>query len=231
MAKRKLSKSDLFTKTYKNTLSKNTLKKYIEILNQIDNKQLEIKSKSRWLQTKAVLDKCKKANIKTKYNLIEWNKRQDTTTKYISDRLINEEQLKSILNNLPNTHKGNQLRLVIKIAYYSGLRLSEILNLSTTDFKVNGSIKITAIGKGNKTVIAFLPLFFKEEINNFKGFDLSISYVETTYRRVLDKLNIKSNFHFLRHSGATRLLENGINIRYLCNYFSSRVCQEIETPF
>ena len=213
MGRRKQTLSESFIKTYKYRLSENTLKKYAEVVMLIEQNRLKIKSKSRYLQVRAVLEKCKKANIKINYELMEWNKRTNTTTKYITDRLIDDKKLTLILSNCPDTLKGRELHLAIRIGYYSGLRLSEILNLKTNDFNIDKNVRITTLGKGNKTVTAFLPVTFKSEVESFKELTINMTYVETTYSRILKRLGLISTFHSLRHSFATRLLKQGIAVQ------------------
>ena len=58
-----------------------------------------------------------------------------------------------------------------------------------------------------------MPLRFKERlIDDFKGFTITAPYVKNAFRRVLDRLGIKSSFHGLRHSFATNLLNNNVKI-------------------
>ena len=133
--------------------------------------------------------------------------------KYITDRLIDDKKLTLILSNCPHTPKGRELHLAIRIGYYSGLRLSEILNLKTNDFNIDKNVRITTLGKGNKTVTAFLPVTFKSEVESFKELTINMTYVETTYSRILKRLGLISTFHSLRHSFATRLLKQGIAVQ------------------
>jgi site-specific recombinase XerD len=99
----------------------------------------------------------------------------------------------------------------IELSFYSGLRLSEILNLNSSDIKFNESIKLSVKSKGSGRIV-FLPLSFKDRITGFEGFTITLPYVEQAFTRIVNKLKIKTTFHGLRHSFATRMLESGVSI-------------------
>ncbi len=204
-----------FINLFQHSLSIPTLFKYVEILNLINENKLIIKSKSRHIQVRAVLNKCKKANIKIDYKLIDWNKKEDKTVKHIYDSIIKEDDLNKILSLCPKTNKGDELRLAIHISYHSGLRLSEVLNITQNNIRISSNIKLTFLGKCSKTRISYLPLYFKDLLCNFTSFTINIGYVENTFKRICEKLNLNYTFHSLRHSFATRILNNGININVL----------------
>ena len=210
---------EIFRDRYEGFLSRRTLEEYCSIVKLIKEGRLEVRSKSRYNQVKSVLRKCEKIGIKLDFEMPEWRKREKKTVKNIQDKLIDKDELKLILKNVPDTPKGKELKLAIEIAYYSGLRLSEVLSLEKDDITFDGSVRLLVMGKGSKARVTFMPLRYKELLTEvFEGFSINASYVKTTFKRVVDRLGIKSSFHGLRHSFATNLLRNNVKINRVQNY-------------
>lgn len=207
-----------FKENYQTCLNSNTFSEYLSIIGLILDNKLIIKSKSRYNQVKSVLNKCAAIGISLDYNLIPFSKKDNAGFKRnIIDKLIDEKDFNQIINALPNSKKGNELRLACQISYYSGLRLSECLNLKPSDIKINGHIRIEVIGKGNKFGVSYLPKtdYFLNSLNNFNEFSINVPYVETTLKRVSKKLNISFTFHSFRHSFAKNMVEKGIKLNRL----------------
>ena len=181
------SKAEIFRNRYKTYFSSKTLKEYMAIIRLIEEGRLEIKSKSRYDQAKAVMSRCAEAGIELEYSLPKWSKREDSNLKKTQEKVITPEQLKTIIQALPQTDKGDELALAMELSYISGLRLSEVLALNPEDVDFNGSLKATITGKGQKSRTVFFPVNFRERLEDFSGFNISIGYVEDTFRRTVRK--------------------------------------------
>ncbi|MDV3167901.1 MAG: tyrosine recombinase [Candidatus Phytoplasma stylosanthis] len=136
---------------------------------------------------------------------------------------------KNILISLRN-------QALFELMYGSGLRISEVLNLSLTNIYEKKSY-IIVTGKGSKerivpvtkyslnTLQKYLKkrhLFSKNKKNGFvflnkNGNNLSRQGCYKIFKKIAQKANLDINCspHILRHSFATHLLENGINLRTL----------------
>lgn len=143
-----------------------------------------------------------------------------------------DDELKQLLDSIDlSTDEGIRNRAMFELMYASGLRLSELVNLKIKDIDFEDEL-LFINGKGDKDRI--VP-FYKdvkelliEYLKNIRQ-DSDSEYVflnnkgkQLTPRGVqyiLDKvsvnsgLNMKIHPHMLRHTFATHLLNNGVDIR------------------
>lgn len=126
--------------------------------------------------------------------------------------------------------------VIIELLYSTGARVSEIANIKDSMIDVKtGELKI--LGKGNKERIIHIcnpeTLFILEDyrLRNLERIKLSGDYFlvnrlnkklsEQSIRSVIKKISQKSNVqvhvtpHMFRHSVATHLLENEVDIKYI----------------
>ncbi len=122
-------------------------------------------------------------------------------------------------------------RLIISLAYASGLRLSEVVNLKIGDIDFNNNILHVRGGKGNKDRQTVFPKKLQEETQeiikkraykeylfvNPRGKKLNSRTLQKIFKKMLIEsgINHSATFHSLRHSFATHLIENGVNLRYV----------------
>ncbi|WP_299014111.1 site-specific tyrosine recombinase/integron integrase [uncultured Polaribacter sp.] len=122
-------------------------------------------------------------------------------------------------------------RAILALIYSCGLRISELINLKLADFHIERKQLIVKDGKGRKDryvslADSFLPLLsnyyysYKPELYFVEGKN-SGQYSPESIRQFLRRSCAKAGItrhvtpHTLRHSYATHLLENGVDIRYI----------------
>jgi len=117
------------------------------------------------------------------------------------------------------------------MAYGSGLRLSELAQLRVNDLDLDELTIHIKLGKGKKDRISVIPARLKNDLNSIiavkspddylfvseRGGNLTTRTIQKIFTQALNKSGVKkaATFHSLRHSFATHLLENGIDIRYV----------------
>ncbi|MCX6800459.1 MAG: tyrosine-type recombinase/integrase, partial [Candidatus Falkowbacteria bacterium] len=121
--------------------------------------------------------------------------------------------------------------LMIALAYASGLRVSEVVSLKVKDLNLLEFTIHLKSTKGDKDRITILPEKLIKDIENMimhkslndyvfsseRGGKLTERTAQKIFENALQKSGIKKDatFHSLRHSFATHLLENGVDIRYV----------------
>ncbi|MDO5850545.1 MAG: tyrosine-type recombinase/integrase [Methanobacteriaceae archaeon] len=120
-------------------------------------------------------------------------------------------------------------KLILSILYSSGLRVSELVNLLINDIDFDErTIRIR--GKGDKDRIVLFDINTKELIKEYiairdsnteylfinkNGNKLSSRYIQLMIKKYAKEAGIEKKVtpHILRHSFATHLLKNGVDIR------------------
>ena len=148
----------------------------------------------------------------------------------LSERILEPEELSALLDSYGSA-KSKSLcdrnKLIIKLFYYGGLRVSELINLTWRD--LNGEY-LNVFGKGSKTRTVRLPRFLVEQLKQFKpkgakrGDYIFISRRSKTKLRresvtqlikaIANEVGIDKpvSSHTLRHCHATNSLEKGAPI-------------------
>jgi len=125
---------------------------------------------------------------------------------------LTESEIEQIRKRISN----NRDLLIFDLLYTTGMRISELLNLKKDD--INGN-EIRIFGKGHKERIVYLQNDIYKRLKDYisnngtseKIFDLTRQAVD----KILKKYDKNISAHMLRHSFATRLLNNGADIRFI----------------
>ncbi len=141
---------------------------------------------------------------------------------------IPAEDLKNMFNRFPwnELETGERDRLLLLLFYTSGMRLSELIGLKTSDVDLSRK-NIRVLGKRNKVRLIPLHDEIEELLRNYlinidKGYLFKLPsgeplYPVFVYRLVNRYLKLfstasKTSPHVLRHSFATHMLNNGANL-------------------
>ena len=145
-------------------------------------------------------------------------------------KVMSVQEIENILiQNLSNTE-----RVIVELLYGCGLRVSELVNLTVTNYDLNGKY-IQCMGKGSKERIIplgtkaisaikeYIPerefliqkynLNTKQFLLNEKGKKITRQEVYTFIHNQGKRLHKSISPHTLRHSFATHLIENGADLR------------------
>ncbi len=142
--------------------------------------------------------------------------------------VLTANYINELLNSLPSKYpKDLRDKAILELMYSSGLRVSEVSNLSVKDFKKNKSIKV--LGKGNKERV--LPItsrafdvinkyiehsrniFVNEKSESFLFLGVRGGQLSDREIRRIVKLRVGTFPHSLRHTFATHLLDGGADLR------------------
>lgn len=121
-------------------------------------------------------------------------------------------------------------KLILKLLYGCGLRVSEIVNIKKEDINFEESLVNIKMAKGRKDRFVKIPESMKNELNNYhslnsdnvlfpsnRGGKLSTASIQAIVENAGKKAEIKKDVypHLLRHSFATHLLEQGTDLRII----------------
>ncbi|MBT6995498.1 tyrosine-type recombinase/integrase [Candidatus Woesearchaeota archaeon] len=137
---------------------------------------------------------------------------------------------KEIISMIDNT-KNLKHKLMIEVLYSSGLRVGEAVKLKIKDIDAERNLIRVNQGKGSKDRQTILSEKLKSDLlkylctkrdNEIYLFSKKENHIVLkTAQKIVDnaakkaKLNKKVTPHMLRHSFATHLLEDGVDIRYI----------------
>lgn len=147
--------------------------------------------------------------------------------------IIDEEEFNKIIETFNHNPKDIRDKLILKLLMASGARISEIVNLDVSNIKDNEYRYIKVFGKGSK--YRFIPIYeeIAEEIKNyienerevlksskkdyrlFPGASRSTFYIKLREKAKNANINKNVHPHTIRHSVASLLLKNGLDIRYV----------------
>ena len=154
-----------------------------------------------------------------------------------------QEEIKELIREIPNTYlhftlqkreaKQEQLKLIFALYYACGLRRTEGYNLTVNDIDFDKRTLFVEQGKNYKDrIIPMNERIYKtleHYIYNFRNLQktkhkrLFLSTAGTLNNSLQDLLKLTSinkriTLHILRHSIATHLLQNGMNIENIARF-------------
>ena len=123
-------------------------------------------------------------------------------------------------------------RVALALLYSSGLRIGEMINLELGDIDVNRRQIFVRKGKGRKDRYVIMAESFAQLLHNYlitynpsryfiegtkPGSQYSATSVRNFLKRSVQRAGIRKKVtpHTLRHSYATHLLEQGVDLRYI----------------
>ena len=172
--------------------------------------------------------------------------------------VLSKEEVKAILN----VHVNIKHKMMLSLMYSCGLRSGELLALKPMHIDSKRNIVLLKHAKGKKDRI--VPLspqilkmlreyyqIYKPKIYLFEGQTVGIPYDQRSLQLILKQALKKTEIskpvtlHWLRHSYATHLLENGTDLRYIqellghsssktteiYTHVSTKSIQQIKSPF
>jgi integrase/recombinase XerD len=212
-----INKFLLWTKHNSKRISSQSIRDYFLFLNtkKLDTNTIRLIRSSLEFFTKNILN----------YNIgLETLPR--TKRKKQLPKVLTKQEIDIIVNNI----KNEKHKLMIEIIYSSGLRLSELINLKQNDINPHNNTIHIKSAKGKKDRITILSQKTKNKLfdyilkTTFKTNYLfetqrKTKYTKKSIQNIVKKASITLNKHvtphMLRHSFATHLLEEGIDIRLI----------------
>jgi len=145
------------------------------------------------------------------------------------DKRLPKVLSKGEVDDMLTTEPNLKHQVLLMLVYGCGLRVSEAVTLKRRNLDLRRNV-LTVKGKGNKErqialpkmILAVLDTYFsKYDTSNwlFPGYDpkehMTVRTAQHVCKNALKRAKIEKNasIHSLRHSCATHLLENGIDIR------------------
>jgi integrase/recombinase XerC len=188
----------------------------------VNRKLSSLRTFFKWLESNGVIDVSPMSKVKGP-------KTAKRLPEFVQETELTEDKINSLFTD---DYPGFRDKLLLEILYQTGIRLSECISIKQTDFS-NQQLKV--LGKRNKERIITISealQFSLEELtrlnvqNEFYSDYVFLTdkgekmYPKFVYRKINNYLSCvtslkKQSPHVLRHTFATHLLNNGVNIEVL----------------
>lgn len=198
--------------------------------------EISVEELNCYLYRKMVHDQCSLTYFKhTVYALRYWFRLYNMEEKAIQLPPIKKvNKLPEVLSKsecieLFKAPRSLKHRFILTMAYGSGLRMNELRHLRITDLDINRMQVHIRQGKGRKDRYVPLSVFIAQKLSlylekykpqtwlfegNTPGYPMGERTIQYVINEAIPKTTIKKriSMHTLRHSFATHLLEDGIDI-------------------
>jgi len=140
--------------------------------------------------------------------------------------VLSRDEVGRLIDGCPNLKH----RLLLSVAYGAGLRVSEAIRLRVRDLNLDELTIHIKEAKGKKDRLTVFPEKIVSDMRNFiagrrgedyvfaseRGGRLTERAAQKVFYDSLKRAGVRkrASFHSLRHSFATHLLENGVDVRY-----------------
>lgn len=134
----------------------------------------------------------------------------DSSNYITPDKFLSDEECTLFLERVANCKP--KIRLALLVLYYTGVRVSECLNLETDDLRFNRGSIIVKGTKGSKDREVALPREIILELLSLKKgtlFRIGYRWLEQKFKQVMPG----KHMHSLRHTFAVRLYRQTRDIR------------------
>ena len=127
---------------------------------------------------------------------------------------ITLDEFKRLMKNTKQKHH----RVAFLLAFASGLRISEVINLRPFDIDFKEKRILIRSGKGGKDRIVPLPKSFRHDLVKYLPIEITDRSLQRAFKTSAKKsgiLRVKptAHFHSLRHGFATQCLKSGLDIQ------------------
>ncbi|MGK7950249.1 MAG: tyrosine-type recombinase/integrase [Xenococcaceae cyanobacterium] len=142
----------------------------------------------------------------------------------LNERILLDKEVKELINSASNDRD----RLILKLIYILGLRISELVGLNWSDFKpTSDNVTVTVFGKGHKTRTLLITHQLWSELKQLPrsarteavflsrfGNRLERHAIHRLIKKAVtaSEINPHTSTHWLRHAHACHSLNNGAGI-------------------
>lgn len=159
-------------------------------------------------------------------------------------RFITYEEYEKLLKEAKRSRRGyssmNLLRneLILEILYNTGLRVGELCALNRNSIH---NRQFTVVGKSKEPRPCYITKSIESKlarylelrkdtseallVSNQTGMRITAHNVEQIFRNLSKSTGVVATPHTLRHSFATRLIEDGVDIRYVASFLGHESLQ------